>query len=231
MYVVERWGRPVSENQERISIVLAHPNSLYRQGITALLNADADFSVVGQAGDGDRCIETAEREQPDVVLIDCGIPGPPLETLIARIAALAPRTRTMVLLARRDDPGLLRRLVRLGVRAFLVPDGDRDELRSAVRMVVNSGDRVVMSIPRDMMRGLGESGRLLSRREVEVLRLVAKGLTNSEVGGTLFIAEGTVKRHLTNIYTKLGVRSRIQAVNKAFLLGVMGDRGGVSSHG
>lgn len=203
-----------------ISIVVAHRNLLFRQGIVELLSKEAGLNVVDQVGASKDVIGALERDQPDVVLVDCQLPGPHIKHVVEQISFAAPQTR-IVLLTQLEDPCLLRKLVALGVRACLTPDGSETELRSAIRAVVETVGRVVLSVTRETVDKLGDSSSMLSDREVEVLGLVAKGFTSTKIAASLFIAEGTVKRHLTNIYSKLDVKSRIQAVNKAVLLGLL----------
>jgi DNA-binding NarL/FixJ family response regulator len=207
-------------DRRTVSIVVVHRDLLFRQAIIELLSKDDRFDVIAHVSDTEEVIGVVKRDRPDVVLVDCELPGRRIEHVVERINFAAPHSQ-IVLLTRLKDLYLLRKMVALGVRACVTPDGSEAELRSTIWAVMDDVDRVILSVSRETVDKLGDLRRLLSEREVEVLGLAAKGLTNTRIAASLFIAEGTVKRHLTNIYSKLDVKSRIQAVNKAMLLGLL----------
>jgi DNA-binding NarL/FixJ family response regulator len=131
----------------------------------------------------------------------------------------------VVVLTMHDEPRLVRSLLGAGARAYVVKSATREELLATVRMVERDPDRVVLSVSRDTLERLeGRDEGLLSARELEVLTLVATGSSNAGIAAQLHISEGTVKRHLTNAYAKLGVASRIDAVNRALSTGLVSPR-------
>jgi DNA-binding NarL/FixJ family response regulator len=210
---------------ERITVVLADDHALFREGVAEMLGAEDDLRIVGEAGDGDEAVELVQREKPDVVLLDVEMRGPGPEETLRRMLGASPSTRVVVL-TMHDEPRLVRSLLGLGARAYVVKSATREELLATVRMVRRDADRVVLSVSRDTLERLeGRDAGLLSARELEVLTLVASGLSNARVAAQLHISEGTVKRHLTNVYAKLGVASRMDAVNKAASAGLVSTRG------
>jgi DNA-binding NarL/FixJ family response regulator len=209
---------------ERVGVLLADDHALFREGVAELLAAEDDLRVVGEAGDGDDAVALAEREQPDVVLLDVEMRGPGPEETLRRLLGASPASRVVVL-TMHDDPRLVRSLLGLGARAYVVKSATREELLASVRMVERDSDRVVLSVSRDTLERLeGRDEGLLSARELEVLTLVASGSSNAGIAAQLHISEGTVKRHLTNAYAKLGVASRIDAVNRAVAAGLVSLR-------
>jgi DNA-binding NarL/FixJ family response regulator len=211
--------------RERITVLLADDHALFREGVAEMLRAEDDLRVVGEAADGYDAVELVERELPDVVLLDVEMRGPGPEETLRRMLSASPSTRVVVL-TMHDEPRLVRSLLGLGARAYVVKNATREELLATVRMVERDSDRVVLSVSRDTLERLeGRDEGLLSTRELEVLAFVATGLSNARIAAQLHIAEGTVKRHLTNVYAKLGVASRMDAVNKAVSAGLVNPRG------
>jgi DNA-binding NarL/FixJ family response regulator len=145
------------------------------------------------------------------------MPGPGAKTVIGRITASYPDT-AVIILTMHNSPAIVRELLESGAAAYLVKTIARDELISAVRSVSRSRENVILSVPRKTIQSLErqqEQHTLLSERELEVLRLVATAMSNAQIAARLYISEGTVKRHLTSIYSKLGAVSRVDAINKA----------------
>ncbi|MET9630350.1 response regulator transcription factor [Lentzea sp. NPDC006480] len=200
-----------------VRIVLADDHTLFREGLRELLSTDPDFDVVGEGSSGDEAIALAERHRPDVVLLDVEMPGPGAKAVILALRATMPDLNVIVL-TMHDSPGVVRDLLQSGAAAYLVKNIARDQLVAAVRSVSRNRENVVLSIPRETMDALeppAERPSPLSARELDVLRLVAKAMSNAQIAAALFISEGTVKRHLTNIYGKLDAVSRVDAIKKA----------------
>lgn len=209
----------------RVRVLLADDHALFREGVAEIFAAEDDLRVVGQAADGDQAVALVEREQPDVVLLDVEMRGPGPEETLRQILRASPSSKVVVL-TMHDEPRLVRSLLGLGARAYVVKSATREELLATVRMVERESDRIVLSVSRDTLERLeGRDEGLLSAREVEVLTLVAAGMSNARIASQLHISEGTVKRHLTNVYAKLGVASRMDAVNKAVSAGFVNSRG------
>lgn len=169
----------------------------------------------------------AARHLPDIVLLDVELPGGEATETVARIRTAAPAAR-IIILSMFDEPRLLHRLVGAGVRGYLLKSVSRHELVSAVRGVHRDAERMALSVSRETMVQLqsGRSASGLSDRELEVLELVALALSNSQIAGRPAITEATVKRHLRNIFARLGAVSRIDAVNKAVGASLIAPRGG-----
>ncbi|RFU86427.1 DNA-binding response regulator [Streptomyces triticagri] len=200
-----------------IRLLIADDHTLFRDGIGEILTAVGGIEVIGEAHDGDDVCDKAASLAPDVILLDVEMPGPGVRETLARLRRVAPRSR-IVVLTMHDDVALARELLGSGAGAYMVKGSTRHELIAAVHGV--TADRgpghVILSVSK---QGLDRAGQppdeVLSEREREVLALTAEALSNSQIARRLSIADGTVKRHLRNIYAKLGAVSRLDAVNKA----------------
>ena len=205
----------------KISIVVVDDHTLFREGLGEILSKECDFEVVDQASSGEEGIAVVARHKPDVVLLDVEMPQHRVERTVPRIVRVSPGTRVVVL-AMYDEPQLANELIRLGASAYLVKSATRAELVSVIRGVCGDEHRAVVSMSRRSFRRFGHDvGEPLSRRETEILGLAAQALSNAQIAARLYIAESTVKRHLTNIYAKLGAVSRVDAINKARSAGVI----------
>lgn len=196
-------------------VLLADDHTLFREGVVEICEAEEDLSVVGQASDGDLAISLVRRESPDVVLLDVEMPGPGPESTLQQILS-TPSPPRVAVLTMHDEARMVSKLLAIGAQAYISKSSTRAELLAAVRAVRQNSDHVVLSVAKDTMSQLERPAQgPLSVRELEVLELVSHGLSNAQIASRLFISEGTVKRHLTNIYLKLDVRSRLSAINKA----------------
>jgi DNA-binding NarL/FixJ family response regulator len=198
----------------RIRVLLVDDHTLVREGVGQILAAEEDLAVVGQAATSQQAVRLAGITRPDVVLLDVQIPGPPAPATVARIKEVSPGTR-LLMLSMFDDPAGVRRLLERGVNGYLLKSVSRHELVASIRTVHRDPRRIVLSISQTSLAQLREPAAGLSNREREVLELAAQAYTNAQIAHQLLIAEGTVKRHLRNIFKKLGAISRIDAVNKA----------------
>lgn len=204
----------------RIRVLVADDHTILRQSISEMLQRDGGLEVVGQAGDGSEAVSLAEDTRPDVVLLDIEMPVMGAQGAIERIAALSPASR-IVILTMYDEPGLMRDLLAHGASAYLVKTVSSGELISTVKSVAEDEDRVVLSLSREALKdssGQGDNAGL-SERELEILLYAARGMSNAQIGSSLYLTEGTVKRHLHNIYAKLGVVSRAEATREALVRG------------
>jgi DNA-binding NarL/FixJ family response regulator len=196
-------------------IVMVDDHTLLRQALREILDAERDLQVIGEAGSSDEAVLLVDRTKPDVVLLDVEIPGDDVRTTMRRLHRCSPRSNVLIL-SMYDEPQLVRDLLDLGVRGYLLKSVSRQELLSAIRMVRSDSGRVVLSVSRrSLAQAEGDNPNTLSSREIEVLLLAARAMSNAQIGARLSIAEGTVKRHLRNVFAKLGAVSRIDAVNKA----------------
>lgn len=210
-----------------IRVVLVDDQTLVRRGIRSLLELAGDIQIVAEAADGDGGLDSIRRERPDVVLLDARMPNKSgLDVLRALQAELAlPPT---ILLTTFDDDDVLLEAVRCGVRGYLLKDVTLETLTDAIRTVASGGSAIRPAITERVLRGI-ENVRHdfdalsppdpLTRREIEILRLMAGGYSNREIADAFGTAEGTVKNHVSSILSKLGVRDRTRAVLKALDLG------------
>ncbi len=215
-----------------IRIVLADDHTLVREGIGALLALVPDMSLVGEAKDGTEAVRVVVDARPDILLLDMRMPGGDGVWVVRELRRreLLPPT---LILTTFDDEATALDVLRAGARGFLLKDVTLDRLVDAVRTLAAGG---TMIRPLMTARAEGElatrgaqipaapEGELadLTEREREVLRLVASGFSNREIARALFVAEGTVKNHVSNILTKMGVRDRTRAVIKAAERGLLG---------
>ncbi|MEU0131757.1 response regulator transcription factor [Streptomyces sp. NPDC006289] len=200
----------------RVRLLLIDDHTLVRDGLREILDFYDDLVVVGGAATSADGVAQAERHLPDIVLLDVQLPDGEVTETVRRIRTVSPASR-IIILSMFDEPRLLRRLVTAGVRGYLLKSVNRHELVSAVRGVHSDAERMVLSVSRETLARMqsGRHNQVLSDRELEVLHLVAGALSNSQVADRLVITEATVKRHLRNIFARLGAVSRIDAVNKA----------------
>ncbi|MEC3974247.1 response regulator transcription factor [Amycolatopsis sp. H20-H5] len=197
-------------------VVLVDDHALFRDGVRQILQFEADFDIVGEAADGDSGVEVIQRERPDVVLLDVEMPGAHVLETAARIRAISPATK-IIILSMHDDSALVSRLIGLGVGGYLLKSVTRLELLSAVRNATRNPDQVILSVSREsLLHNDKPEPDVLSTREREVLELTARAMSNSQIATRLSISEATVKRHLYNVFGKLGAVSRIDAVNKYY---------------
>ncbi|MGV9275700.1 response regulator [Streptomyces griseosporeus] len=198
----------VAGGRREIRILAADDHSLLRGALCELLDLHDGLTVVAQAGDGPSAVALAAEHQPDIVLLDVEMPGPgPLQTVRA-LRERAPQAR-IVVLTMHDDARLIESLLKAGTSAYLHKEVDREILVSAIRSAMAGGKTTFLPRP------VPPSGpHPLTDRERELMTLVAEGLSNRQIGTRLGIAEGTVKRHLRNVFDKLGAASRLDAVNR-----------------
>jgi DNA-binding NarL/FixJ family response regulator len=209
-----------------IRVVLADDHRLVREGIASLLRLAPDISIVGEASHGEEALELLRAHKPDVALFDVRMPK--LDGVgafeKARAGGFAPPT---ILITTFDDDEALKAAIAAGVAGFLLKDVSFDVLATAIRKAA-AGERVG-SIVTSAVREKVNRGELdfdayekpdpLTAREVDVLRLIAAGMSNREIGDALGVSEGTVKNHTSAILSKLGVRDRTRAVLKAIQRG------------
>jgi DNA-binding NarL/FixJ family response regulator len=159
-------------------------------------------------------VALASRIRPDIALLDIEMPEDPMITTVRQLQGVSPRSRVVVLSVH-DAPELISSMLRTGVRGYLHKGVSKEDLFTAIRSVWADDQRVTVSVFRDSMIRVGGPDRTLSGREREVLSFVAQAMSNRQIARRLAITEGTVKRHLSNIFDKLDAVSRIDAVNKA----------------
>ncbi|GAA3451235.1 response regulator transcription factor [Dactylosporangium matsuzakiense] len=205
-----------------ISVLLADDHPVVRDGLKGMLQAEPDLTVVGEAGSGDEAVVAAAALRPDVILMDLRMPGLDGAGATARILAAQPSTRIVVLTTYETDADILR-AVEAGASGYLLKDATRAELASAVRAAAGGETVLAPSVADRLAREARRraTAPILSAREVQVLALVARGLTNADIGRALHISEATVKTHLLRTFTKLDVGDRTAAVTTAMSLGLL----------
>jgi DNA-binding NarL/FixJ family response regulator len=205
-----------------VRVLVVGDHTLFREGVAGMCAAEEDvLKVVGQARADDSAVAAVEQDKPHVVLLDVGPGQTNPEHLVHRLTLATPTPRVVVLTSH-EDPGLIRKAVHAGARAYVLKSATRAELLAVMRAVGEGEDNVLVSVSRATLDNLhARQGSPLSARELEVISLIAEGMTNAQVAAGLYISKATVKRHLTNIYAKLDVSSRIQAINKAAAMGLL----------
>jgi DNA-binding NarL/FixJ family response regulator len=208
-----------------IRVVLADDHPVVREGLRGMLAAEPGIEVVADAASGAEAVAVAARFQPDVVLMDLRMPHGDGVEATAKIVGGHPGIRVVVLTTYETDADIVR-AVEAGAVGYLLKDASISELGSAVRAAARGETVLAPSVARRLVSHVRQPRRdLLSSRETEVLALVARGLTNAEIGLRLSIAETTVKTHLLRLFGKLGVNDRTAAVTSAIALGVIPSPG------
>ena len=205
---------------EKIRILLAEDHIVVREGTKKLLESQPDFEVVGEANDGEEAIELTKTLRPELVIMDISMPKVSGIEATKQIKALHPNTAVLVLTGYDYDEYVFA-LIEAGAAGYLLKDTSGDELIEAVRHV-KAGEpvlhpRIIRKILDRLRTPLEEAARtpaadLLTRREMEVLKLAAKGMSNAEIADTLYLSIRTVQAHLRAIFNKLGVGSRSEAI-------------------
>lgn len=222
--------------KRQIRILLADDHTLFRRGLAQLLAAEDDLTVVGQAADGTEVCRLAQELQPDLILMDLDMPRCNGFEAISRILAEQPGALIVALTYSAGEKDAVEAL-RRGAQGYLLKDMEPDVLCEKIREAVRGESPIAGTIARKVVLGLqvpapspsASAAGKLTPREVQILKLVAAGATNKEIGGKLFLAENTVKNHLKHILAKLGVENRTQAVAWAVQEGVFGGPGPTSS--
>ncbi len=203
----------------RLLVVDDHP--VVRNGLLGMFAGDSEFEVVGEAADGAEAVAYARALDPDVVLMDLRMPGMDGVTAIRKLAALEIRARVLVLTTYDTDSDVLP-AIEAGATGYLLKDTPRAELLRAVRAAARGEAVLSPTVATKLLGQVRAPARdELSKRELEVLALIAKGATNREAATQLFISEATVKTHLLHLYAKLGVSDRAAAVATAFARGLL----------
>lgn len=211
-----------ARTSEPIRVLVVDDNFVVRRGLQSSLELDPGMLVVGQAANGDEAIERANQLQPDVVLMDIRMPVRDGLSAIEILSEECPESRVLVL-TWSEDPDHLRAAVLAGAKGYLVHGRFSPErLAEAVRIVHGGGALItptiapaLLELVRDSARGSRErqaSGPILTPRELEVLELIVAGKSNRQISEALFIEEKTVKNHVSNIYAKLHLKNRYEAI-------------------
>jgi DNA-binding NarL/FixJ family response regulator len=210
-----------------IKVMLVDDQNLVRKGVRSLLELSEEIVVIAEASDGREAVRTIPEVNPDVVLLDMRMPqmsGLDVLLALSKAGTLPPT----IILTTFDDDELVLAGIKAGARGYLLKDVSLQELVDAVKTVANGGSMVKPVVTQRLLKGLEnlktdfyslDRPDPLTERETEILRLMAGGYSNKEIANSLGVAEGTIKNHVSNILSKMGVRDRTRAVLKAFELG------------
>ena len=204
-------------NRPPIRVLLADDHTLFRQGIAGLLASYGGLEIIAEVPNDREALRLAQQEKPDVVLMQVQMPFERSKESLLKMRDISPAPK-VVLVTMFEEPRYVREFLNLGASAYILKSVSVEHLVGAVRAAVfdPKGHHVVVGMPQEMIEEVEEgSGGVLSVREMEILLLVARGLSNRQIASSLMLSEATVKRHLANAYPKMGVASRGEAVRKA----------------
>jgi DNA-binding NarL/FixJ family response regulator len=215
-------GPAASGGSERLKVLIADDHALFRRALEMVLDKEADIEVIGEAQDGEQAVERATELMPDVVLMDVRMPRRTGIEATQRIKELLPHVKILVL-TNSDEEADLYDSIKAGASGYLLKEISDEEVADSIRSVVQGHSRISPAMASKLLSEFQamtkrEDDRQplapprLTDRELQVLRLVAKGLANRDIAGQLFISENTVKNHIRNILEKLQLHSRMEAV-------------------
>jgi DNA-binding NarL/FixJ family response regulator len=208
-------------NSGVVRVLIADDHPVVRSGIKGMLEPDPGFEVVGQAASGHEAVALSLRQHPDVVLMDLQMPGLDGAAATAQIKAQRPETQVVVLTTYGTDADIVR-AIDAGAVGYLLKDAPHEEITRAVRAAARGERTLAPAIAQRLMQRVRmPASDALSAREIEVLQLAARGLSNTEIAKELFVSATTAKAHLVHIYAKLGVNDRTAAVTTALERGII----------
>ena len=206
----------MAQAKQVIRVLMADDHVIFRQGVRKLLEEEDDISIVGEAANGNECIHMMAKVKPDILLLDLNMPDKDGLTVLEELNFDSLPTQVVVLTATEDDREAVRAM-RLGARGIVLKQSASDLLVKSIRRVYGGEIWLDNRITADVMKAFAKSSeggakrdKLLSDRESQIMRLVAQGQRNKEIGQNLFISEQTVKNHVHNIFDKLGVSDRLE---------------------
>jgi DNA-binding NarL/FixJ family response regulator len=205
------------ETNRAIRVLLADDHTLFRQGLARLLASYGGLEIIAEVPNDQEALRLAREQNPDVVVMQVQMPFERSKESLLKMSRISPAPK-VVIVTMFEEPRYVRELMNLGASAYLLKSVSVEHLTGAVRAAVFDpmGQHVVVGMPRQMLEEVEDgSGGVLSVREMEIVLLVARGLSNRQIASALAVSEGTVKLHLANAYPKMGVSSRGEAVRHA----------------
>lgn len=202
-----------------INVLLVDDHSMIREGIKQLLELDGDIRIIGEAGNGEKCLELIESLKPDVVLLDINMPQMDGLEVLSRLREMKSKQKVLILTIHNEVEYLMH-AVEIGVSGYVLKDSESAVLKEAIYAVHNGETFIDATMTpllkeqiylKKLQKEARSKEKLLSAREVEVLCALAEGLYNKEIASKLQISEKTVKNHVSNIFKKIGVSDRTQA--------------------
>jgi DNA-binding NarL/FixJ family response regulator len=209
-------GKPKDDTRP-IKVLLADDHTMFRQGLASILASYGGMEVVAEVNNDQEALSLARQERPDVVIMQVQMPFERAKESLREMRSASPSPKVVVV-TMFEQPRYVRELMELGATAYLIKSASVEHLIAAVHAAVfdPASRNVVVGMPPSMLEGTQEGvDSVLSARQLEILLLAARGLSNYQIASRIQIAEGTVKRHLANVYNKMEVGSRIEAVRKA----------------
>lgn len=198
-------------------VLLADDHTMFREGLAGFLAGHGGMEVVGETTNDEGAVELARRTRPDVIIMQVQRPFERAKETLDRMRQITPPPK-VVIVTMFEDPRIMRDFLNLGVDGYLLKSSSTSHLIGAIRTATldPEGGNVVVGMPRELLESADEGSEgVLSARQLEILLLTARGLSNRQIAVRLHIAEGTVKRHLANIYKEMEVGSRSEALRKA----------------
>jgi DNA-binding NarL/FixJ family response regulator len=218
-----------TEDRRPVRVLLADNHAMFRQSVASMLSKDGEVEVVGDADNGPQAVELAKQRRPDVIVMQVEQQPEEAATEIRGMLEASPESRIVVLTVH-QDPRRVREMLGLGTSAYVHKSATVEELLGAVRRATqgppeDESDYAVVGMPERVMGQVRTAdGHGISARELEVLVLVGRGLSNTQIASRLHLSEATVKRHLANLYPGMDVSSRGEAVSKALREGWITER-------
>lgn len=204
---------------KKIRLLLVDDHEMVREGLRSIFHDDAEFKVVGEAGDGEKALELVAKLHPEIVLLDLKMAGMDGIEVCRRVCAQFPET-AVVALTTFNEERLVQECLRAGARGYVLKDVERFQLKQSLRAVASGesviDSKVVSRILPSLKEGGGEAKASrnpddLSPQQLSILRLIAQGLSNKEIGGQMTLSENTVKSYVQDLLQKIGARNRVEA--------------------
>jgi DNA-binding NarL/FixJ family response regulator len=209
---------------KKIRIVVVDDHGLFRAGLVSLLTTFSEFEIIGEAGDGQQALSVIEQTHPDVVLLDVNMPVMGGVEMVEAIQKDDSPRILMLTISKHDED--LFGAIAAGADGYLLKDAEPDELRRAINLVAEGKSVLSPEVTSRVLKAVGSSHGIppdiaLSKRELDVLKCLARGMTSAQIASELFISENTVKTHVRHILEKLEASNRAEAVSRAIQLGII----------